>query len=127
MGNNNYTVAELCRAAEVGDADHISQILNQKSDLVNVCMAENNEHRVLMEAGADPGSGIYPHRDATSPLVLAEERGYDDIVTIIRDVDEKQKLAACKSITISEENEKLFETIDAGRDDDAGSNHRISK
>ena len=53
-------------------------------------MAENNEHRalhfavlnqhsdavrVLMEAGADPGSGIYPHRDATSPLVMAHGRG----------------------------------------------------
>ncbi len=133
MGNGIFTVADLCGAEEIGDADRISQILSQNSELVNVCIAENNEHRalhfavlnqhsdavrVLMEAGADPGSGIYPHRDATSPLVMAEESGYEDIVTIIRDVDEKLKLAACKNITISEENESLFNAIDEGWDAD---------
>ena len=134
MGSDTYTVADLCGSAEIGDSDRITEILDQHPDLVNVCMAENNEHRalhfavinqhadavrVLMESGADPGSGIYPHRDATSPLVMAEERGYDDIVTIIRDVDEQLKLAACKNITISEENESLFGAVDQGRDADA--------
>ena len=38
---------------------------------------------------------------------------------MIRDVDEKLKLAACKNITISEENESLFNAIDEGRDADA--------
>ena len=76
---DNGIFADLCGAVEIGDADRISQILSQNSELLNVCMAENNEHcalhfavlnqhsdavRVLMEAGADPGSGIYPHRDA---------------------------------------------------------------
>ena len=49
---------------------------------------------------------------------MAEEHGYEDIVTMIRDVDEKLKLAACKNITISEENESLFNAIDEGRDAD---------
>jgi hypothetical protein len=39
--------------------------------------------RVLMRHGADARAGIYPHREATTPLTLAEERGYDDIVAII--------------------------------------------
>ena len=37
---------------------------------------------------------------------------------MILDVDEKLKLAACKNITISEENESLFNAIDEGRDAD---------
>jgi hypothetical protein len=40
--------------------------------------------RVLMQHGADARVGVYPHRDATSPLTIATERGYDEIVTIIR-------------------------------------------
>jgi ankyrin repeat protein len=97
-------------------------------------MAENNEHqaihfavmnqhidavRVLMESGANHTSGIYPHRDATGALTIAEERGYDDIVRIIRDEDEKRILAACKNITISTENDALFEAIHGGRDEDS--------
>jgi ankyrin repeat protein len=134
MSTNTYTVADLCGSAEIGDTDRISEILGRNPELVNVCVAENDEHRelhfavlnqhteavrMLMEAGADPGSGIYPHRDATTPLVMAEERGYDDIVTVIRDADEKLKLAACKNITISQENESLFKAVDEGRDADA--------
>ena len=38
---------------------------------------------MLMQHGAD-ARGIWPHRDATSPLTLATERGYTDIVAIIR-------------------------------------------
>jgi ankyrin repeat protein len=39
--------------------------------------------RLLLEAGADARSGIWPNRDATSPLTIAEERGYDEIVAMI--------------------------------------------
>ena len=39
--------------------------------------------RFLLENGADPHKGVYPHRESTSPLVLARERGYDDLVEII--------------------------------------------
>ena len=97
-------------------------------------MAENNEHlaihyavmnqhadavRVLMEAGADHTAGIYPHRDATDALTIADERGMDEIVQILREEDEKRKLAACKNITITEDNDALFEAVQEGRDRDA--------
>ena len=51
--------------------------------------------RALMELGANPREGVYPHRDATSPLTIATERGYDEIVGIIR--EEEQRLREAKS------------------------------
>jgi len=47
--------------------------------------------RVLMEHGADPRVGVYPHRDATSALTLATERGYDDIVAAIREGEARRE------------------------------------
>ena len=132
--NGSYRVADLCEAAASGDVSRIKQILGEQPDLVNVHMAENNEHRaihyavmnghidavrVLMEAGADHNSGIYPHRDATGAFTMARERGLDDIVHVIREEDEKRKLAACKNITITEENDALFEAVREGRDEAA--------
>lgn len=133
-GNGSYRVADLCKAAGSGDVSRIKQILGEQPDLVNVHMAENNEHRaihyavmnrhidavrVLMEAGADQNSGIYPHRDATGAFTMARERGLDDIVHVIREEDEKRKLAACRNITITDENDALFEAVGEGREKDA--------
>ncbi|MDE3000606.1 MAG: ankyrin repeat domain-containing protein [Gemmatimonadota bacterium] len=132
--NGVYRVADLCEAAASGDVPRIKRILGEQPDLVNVHMAENNEHRaihyavmnrhidavrVLMEAGADHNSGIYPHRDATGAFTMARERGLDDIVHVIREEDEKRKLAACKNITITEENDALFEAVGEGREEAA--------
>jgi ankyrin repeat protein len=40
--------------------------------------------RLLLEFGADPDAGIWPKRDATSPRVIANDRGYEEIVEAIR-------------------------------------------
>ena len=132
--NATYRVADLCDAAKVGDVSKIRQILDVQPDLVNVHMAENDEHRaihyavmnrrseavrVLMEAGADHTHGIYPHRDATGALTIARERGMNEIVHIMREEDEKRKLAACKNITITEENDALFEAVGRGQNAEA--------
>ena len=132
--NGTYQVADLCEAASEGDVAKIQHILDAQPDLVNVYMAENNEHlaihyavmnqhadavRVLMEAGADHTAGIYPHRDATDALTIADERGMDEIVQILREEDEKRKLAACKNIAITEDNDALFEAVQEGRNGDA--------
>lgn len=132
--NGTYKVADLCKAATDGDVTKIQNILTAQPDLVNVHTAENDEHRaihyavmnqhtdavrVLMEAGALHTSGIYPHRDATDPFTIAQERGYDEIVNIMQEEDEKRQLAACKNITISEENDALFETVQKGQDGEA--------
>jgi ankyrin repeat protein len=42
--------------------------------------------RLLLEHGADPHKGIWPHHDATTPFIMAKERGYEEIAqTILED------------------------------------------
>jgi ankyrin repeat protein len=69
-------------------------------------MAENDEHhalhyavferspemvRLLMQYGADAHTGIYPHRQATTALTIASERGYDEILAIISQEEERRR------------------------------------
>lgn len=126
VANPAYKIADLCDAATDGDASRIRLILERQPDLVNVMVAENNEHRaihyavmngheevvrLLVQRGAKFDAGIYPHREATGALTIAQERGLDSIAEIIRDEDEKQQLAACENIEISPENDALFEAV----------------
>lgn len=95
----SFKVADLAAAAKTGDLPRLSAILADNPHLAQVDMAPDNEHRalhyvvlgrhpeavrLLLQAGADPRQGIHPHREATSPFTLAEERGYDEIVAILR-------------------------------------------
>lgn len=72
--------------------------------------------RVLMEHGANARVGIYPHRDATSPLTIATERGYDELVAIIR--EEEQRRQRAKS-GVSAPMDELLEAIRSGNDERA--------
>jgi ankyrin repeat protein len=45
--------------------------------------------RILMAQDANAHSGVYPHRDATSPFTIAVERGYDEIVAIIQEAEQR--------------------------------------
>lgn len=62
--------------------------------------------RVLMQHGANARVGVYPHRDATSPLAIATERGYHDIVAIIREEERHRQdwtplLLAARTLNLS--------------------------
>jgi len=46
--------------------------------------------KLLLEFGADPDGGIYPKREATSPYILARDRGYDEIAEVLREAREKR-------------------------------------
>ncbi len=98
-------VKRLADAVRAGDVEQVRALLKARPELVNTDMAENNEHRaihyavlarapemvrVLMEHGADARKGIYPHRDATSALVIAIERGYEEIVAIIHEAEQRR-------------------------------------
>ena len=114
------------RAAEQGDLPAIRALVAARPDLVRLDRAENDEHtalhcavlnrdlactRFLLEAGADPHKGIYPHRDATSPLTLAEDRGYDDLVALIRgELDRRAAQAGADP----ERGDELFDLVRAG-------------
>ena len=40
--------------------------------------------KLLLEFGADPDGGIWPKREATSPYIMARDRGYEEIVDVHR-------------------------------------------
>ena len=88
----------ICNAAQAGDLQRVQKILAVKPELAKQDIASNNEHqpihfaaeeghaeivRVLLEAGADPLKGIYPHREATTALTMAKDREYTTVVEVI--------------------------------------------
>ena len=106
---DGVTVRALCDAVRAGDLDGVRAMLAVRPELVHLDVSENDEHRalhhavlhqqpeivrLLMQHGADARKGIYPHRDATSPLTMATERGYAGIVAIIRDEDRRSRASA---------------------------------
>jgi hypothetical protein len=99
------TVSRLIEAVRAGDTARVRTILDARPEIVNMDASDNDEHRalhyavlmrsvdmvrVLMERGANPRIGIYPHRIPTTALAIATERGYEEIVAVIRDVEEKR-------------------------------------
>lgn len=107
------TAARLAQAVQSGDLDEARAILAARPELVHTDMAPDNEHRalhyavlarrpemvrLLMQHGADARQGIYPHRKATTAFTLAEERGYDEIVAIIREEEERRPAEAAEEV-----------------------------
>jgi ankyrin repeat protein len=102
-------VQRLAEAVRDGDLPAVTAILDARPELVAMDMAENDEHqalhhavlhrrpeivRALMQRGADPRKGIWPHRDATSALTIAGERDYTEIVEIIRQEEARRSPVA---------------------------------
>jgi ankyrin repeat protein len=69
--------------------------------------------RVLMAHGADPRRGFYPHEEATNPLTIATERGYDEIVAIIRDEEQRRDVDQRGPAASTDQ---LFDAVRAGDD-----------
>jgi ankyrin repeat protein len=99
------TVQRIAEFVRANDLPQVRAMLNARPELADMQLSYGDEHRplhfavmqrlpemvrLLMEHGAGARHGIHPHRDATSPLTIAIERGYDDIVAIIH--GEEQKL-----------------------------------
>lgn len=130
---DNVTVARLADAVRAGDLAQVHALLDALPELVHTALAENDERRalhfavlerapvmarLLMERGADARTGIYPHRDATTALTIATERGYDEIVAII--TKEEQRRAEARTATsaskaaVTEAHEDLREAVRRG-------------
>jgi ankyrin repeat protein len=76
--------------------------------------------RLLMEAGADARKGIFPHRDATSALVIARDRGYTEIVAVIEEEERlRREEMSCPNATISPLQEQINAAIANGDDETA--------
>lgn len=130
-----YRVADLCKAAAEGDVKQVGAILAVSPHLVGVDMAPDDEHRalhhavlnrraevveILMEHDADPHQGIYPYRDTTTPLALARDREYAEIVEIIEKGLEKRREAnLCPNLTVTPEIQAFVKTAGEGAEDEA--------
>lgn len=97
------TIRRLADAVRAGRLSQVREMLEARPELARmgienhvvlhfaVLAHASDMVRVLMRHGADAREGIYPHRDATSALALATDRGYDDIVAIIADEEQRRR------------------------------------
>jgi ankyrin repeat protein len=92
---DGVTAAKLHEAAESGALESARNLLIRRPEIVDLGRGEMRAlhmavlrrdldmTKLLLEFGADTESGIWPHRDATSPYVIALDRGYEEIVDVI--------------------------------------------
>jgi ankyrin repeat protein len=102
---DGVTTARLHEAVQQGDLSAARALLARRPEIADlmrggpsgfeiralhiaVMQRDVEMTRLLLEAGADTRGGIWPNRDATSPLTIAEERGYDEIVGMIVEQEE---------------------------------------
>lgn len=123
-------VGKLAEAVRSGDVAQTRALLHSRPELIGMDMSGGDEHRalhyavlrrdaamvrLLMEAGADARKGIWPHRDATSSLVLARDREYQDIVAIIEDEERlRREELSCPNATISPAQDQINTAIRDG-------------
>jgi ankyrin repeat protein len=122
---DGVTVKRFEEAARKGDIALLRAMLKQRSELVNsaalrhaVLRCDEEMVRVLMEHGANATNGVYPHRDATTPLAIAADRGYDTIVATIKEA-ERRRRETNSGGTGAPDPEELFRAIASGENDRA--------
>ena len=123
-------IASFAEAVTSGDEGRVRSLLATRPELVHMDLAGNDERRalhfailardaamvrLLMEAGADARKGVYPHRDATSALVLARDRGYGEIVALIEEEERlRREEMSCPNATVSPLQDQISAAIAAG-------------
>jgi ankyrin repeat protein len=131
---DGVTIKRLADAARAGDVKRARAMLKSRPELVNMQMSYSDEQRplhfavlerspemtrLLMERGADARKGVYPHRDATSALTLATERGYDEIVAIILEEERRRRDVSAATATAASASDELCEAIGRGDEERA--------
>lgn len=121
---DGVTAKRFSEAVRAGDLVHVRAMLKVRPELASGGMLDAVLNRspeivrVLMDHGANARAGMYPHRDATSPLTIATERGYDEIVAIISE-EEQRRRAAQSGFADAPAPEALFQAIASGDDERA--------
>lgn len=97
------TVKRLIDAVRSRNVDDVRSLLNARPELARMSHAnlqvlhyavpENapNMVRILMAHGGNAREGVYPHREATTAYAIAVQRGYDDIVHIIEEEEQRRR------------------------------------
>ena len=131
---DGVTVTRLAAMARAGDVAQVRAMLKARPELVNMQMSYGDEHRalhfavmarstemtrLLMEHGADARKGIHPHRDATTALTIATERGYGEIVAIIQEEEQRRRNVNIGPETVTSSPDELCEAIGRGDEDRA--------
>ena len=125
-------IRRFAEAVQAGDVAQVRAMLASRPGLVAMDRAENDEHRglhyavlrrdaamvrILMEAGADARKGIWPHRDATTALAIAQERQYDEIVAVIEEEErQRREEMSCSNATVSPAQDEISSAIVQGDD-----------
>lgn len=124
------TVKRLADAVRAADLAQVRAMLKARPELAHMGI-DNHQvlHyavldrapemvRVLMEHGANAREGVYPHGDATSALTIATERGYDEIVAIIKEEEQRRRESKSGQGGAPAPDE-LFQAIASGDDERA--------
>ena len=103
---DGVTVRRMADAVRANDLAQVRGMLHTRPELANMAMSYGDERRpihlavmnrspemvrLLMQHGAGARDGIHPHRQATTAWMLAKEREYDDIVTLIENEERRQR------------------------------------
>src|SRR3954468_5324830 len=124
-----FLPAQLIDAVRTGDLEKAEALLTDHPELVNMGRDDDERlaihyavigrsaamTRLLMRYGANPRSGVHPHRDATTALTLAIERGYDEIVAIIREDEQRRREAHRQNATAAPDDLFLVANWENGR------------
>jgi ankyrin repeat protein len=102
---DGVTIQRLVEAVKTGDIDRVRFMLKARPELGDTQLSYANEHRaihfavihrrpeiarLLMQYGANARAGVHPYRSATTAFTLAQERGYDEIVAIIEEEEQRR-------------------------------------
>jgi ankyrin repeat protein len=105
---DGVTVRRLADAVRANDLAQVLAMLKARPEIADLTMSYGDEHRpihyavmaglpdmvrLLMQHGASAREGIHPHRDSTKAWTLAKERGYEEIVAIIEEEEERRGAA----------------------------------
>ncbi|HEY6341274.1 MAG TPA: ankyrin repeat domain-containing protein [Bryobacteraceae bacterium] len=121
------TVRKLHEAVERADLNAVRELLTRRPEIVdfgggkmsalNVAVQRRDLEmtKLLLEFGANPDAGIWPNRDATSPRIIARDRGYQEISDAINAALEKRGMRGSK--LPAEVRRKIHEAEITGREE----------
>jgi ankyrin repeat protein len=124
---DGVTATRLMEAVRANDIEQVRGILRIRPELVNFEEPGTHGHsalhyavmnrmpemvRILMQLGANPNATVYPRYDASTPLIIAIERGYDEIAATIREEEKRREAGRPTTSDIPAELHKALQSGD---------------